>query len=126
MERSIEELAGLVWKWLHPQLPPRAPQPNGGRPWESDRACLTGICWVLKTGARWRDMPASIGVSYATCWRRHRDWTGEGLWDAAWAAASAELERRRPAASLEGVVDGSFVRAKKGATTWAKPRSARE
>jgi transposase len=125
MERGIKQLAELVWKWLKPQLPERPPQPQGGRPWEDDKACLLGICWVLKTGGRWKDIPPSVGVSYVTCWRRHRDWTGEGLFDAAWAAASAELNRRRPVAGREGIVDGSFVRAKKGATTWVKPRSAR-
>lgn len=116
MDRDIQELADLVWKWLKPQLPERAAQPKGGRPWGDDKACLLGICWVLKTGARWRDLPPDVGASYPTCWRRHREWSGEGLFDAAWAAAAAELERRRPAATREGVVDGTFVRAKGGAT----------
>ena len=83
MDRDIQELADLVWKWLQPQLPKRASQPKGGRPWEDDKACLLGICCVLKTGARWRDLPPAVGVSYPTCWRRHREWSGEGLFDAA-------------------------------------------
>ena len=125
MDRSIIIKAELAWKWLEPHLVERPPQPKGGRPWVDDRACVLGIVWVLVTGARWKDLPREVGVGYATCWRRHCEWTGEGLWDAAWAAALAELQRRKPKAGREGVVDGSFVRARKGATTWETPRSAR-
>jgi transposase len=125
MDPQIVAKAQLAWKWLQPQLPVRAPHLKGGRPWQDDYACVVGIVWVLVTGARWKDLPKEIGVGYVTCWRRHRDWTGQGLWQAAWAAALAEVERRRPQASGTSVVDGMFVRARKGATTWAKPRSAK-
>ena len=30
----------------------------GGRPWMSHRAVVDGIVWVLRTDARWRDLPA--------------------------------------------------------------------
>jgi transposase len=125
MERDITELARKVWKWLGPQLPERPPAPKGGRPWVDDEKCLLGIVWVLKTGARWKDIPKELGVSYSSCWRRHVEWSGQGLFQAAWAAALAEAEKQRPTAGREQVVDGMFVRAKKGARTLATPSGAR-
>lgn len=125
MERDIVECAEKVWKWLKPQLPPRPPAVKGGRPWVDDFICLLGIVWVLKTGARWRDIPKDLGVSPLSCWRRHVTWSGLGLWEAAWAAALANGEKRRLAKSPEQIIDGMFVRAKKGAKTLGKPSAAR-
>jgi hypothetical protein len=31
--------------------------PKGGKPRKSDRLCLTGILFVLKTGIPWEDFP---------------------------------------------------------------------
>jgi hypothetical protein len=45
------------WALIAPLLPRRRPHPRGGRPWADDRACLEGILWILRTGARWRDLP---------------------------------------------------------------------
>ena len=56
----------------------------GGRPTIPPRPCLEGILWTLTTGARWKDLPNQF-PSYATCWRRFRDWTRSGLWERAWA-----------------------------------------
>ena len=117
MERDIVECAERVWKWLQPQLPPRPSAPKGGRAWADDFKCLIGIVWVLKTGARWRDIPKDLGVSPLSCWRRHVTWSGEGLWQSAWAAALAYGEERKLAQSPEQSMDGMFVRAKKGVKT---------
>src|SRR5437899_1331717 len=56
---------------LHPPEPPEPPKPKGGRPRVSDRAALTGILFVLKTGIPWEYLPAEMGCgSGMTCWRR--------------------------------------------------------
>jgi transposase len=44
-----------------PLIPPEAPKPQGGRPRVSDRAALTGILFVLKTGIPWEYLPAEMG-----------------------------------------------------------------
>ncbi len=49
----------------------------GGRPWVDNRAVLNGIPWMLKTGARWRDLPERY-PSPSTCWRRLRRWATMG------------------------------------------------
>jgi len=125
MERDIVDCAEQVWKWLEPQLPPRPPALKGGRPWVDDFKCLLGIIWVLKTGARWRDIPKELGVSPLSCWRRHAVWSGEGLWQAAWAAALSYGEGHKLSKSPEQSIDGMFVRAKKEAKTLELPSAVR-
>lgn len=47
-----------------------------------DRACLTGIIFVLKTGLPWEYLPQELGCgSGMTCWRRLRDWQAAGVWE---------------------------------------------
>ena len=64
------------WELIEPLLPPpkprRADHP-GRRPVDA-RRCLSGIVFVLETGIQWEDLPAEMGVSGMTCWRRLRDW----------------------------------------------------
>jgi transposase len=71
-----------LWALVAPLLPPEPPEPKGGRPRVSDRAALTGIVFVLKSGIPWEMLPQEIGCgSGVTCWRRLRDWQAAGVWD---------------------------------------------
>ena len=66
-----ELLPDALWARIAPLLPPEPPKPKGGRPRVSDRAALTGILFVLKTGIPWEYLPAEMGCgSGMTCWRR--------------------------------------------------------
>ena len=69
--------------------PAGAAEAQGRRPWVSDRAALTGILFVLKTGIPWEYLPAEMGCgSGMTCWRRLRDWhqAGSGAGCTRWSA----------------------------------------
>lgn len=46
-----------LWGRIEPLLPPLPPHPEGGRPWLENRAALSGILFVLKTGIPWRCYP---------------------------------------------------------------------
>ena len=71
-----------LWAIVEPLVPPTPSSPKGGRPRVPDRACLTGILFVLKTGIPWEYLPVEMGCgSGVTCWRRLRDWQAAGLWD---------------------------------------------
>ena len=64
-----------LWAVIEPELPPEPAKPKGGRPRVPDRAALTGILFVLKTGIQWEDLPHEMGCGCGmTCWRRLRDW----------------------------------------------------
>jgi transposase len=70
------------WNLLAPLLPPEKPKSKGGRPRVPDRAALTGILFVLRTGIPWEMLPWEMGCgSGMTCWRRLRDWQEAGVWD---------------------------------------------
>ena len=71
-----------LWSQIEPLLPKHKPRPKGGRPRIPDRAALTGIIFVLKTGIPWEDLPQEMGCgSGMTCWRRLRDWQEAGVWE---------------------------------------------
>lgn len=60
-----------LWAVVEPLLPHEPPKPKGGRPRLSDRAALTGIIFVLKSGIPWEMLPQELGCgSGMTCWRR--------------------------------------------------------
>lgn len=63
-----------LWNEIEPLLPKHPASPKGGRPPVSDRACLTGVVFVLKSGLPWNLLPPEMGCgSGVTCWRRLRD-----------------------------------------------------
>ncbi len=45
------------WRRIAPLLPKLR---SRGRPWADNLRVLEGILWVIKTGARWRDLPSNI------------------------------------------------------------------
>lgn len=70
-----------LWSVVALLLPAPRPKKKAGRPRVPDRACLTGIVFVLKTGIQWEDLPQEMGCGCGmTCWRRLRDWQEAGVW----------------------------------------------
>src|SRR5215207_2544250 len=123
----IEDLVpdGL-WKQIAALLPPPKPRRyrHPGRRPADDRAALAGIVFVLKTGITWNQLPTSlVGCSGVTCWRRLRDWTEAGVWPALHAQLLDQLRALGELDLDRCAVDGSHVRALKGGTTSARPRS---
>jgi transposase len=47
-------LPDALWDLVEPFLPISARRPTGGRPRVSDRSCLTGIVFVLRSGIPWQ------------------------------------------------------------------------
>ena len=79
MRKQLVEDA--LWAVVAPLLPKPRPKKKVGRPRVADRACLTGIVFVLKTGIQWEDLPQEMGCGCGmTCWRRLRDWQAAGVW----------------------------------------------
>jgi transposase len=71
-----------LWETIEPLLPPEPPKPQGGRPRIDDRAALTGIVFVLKSGIPWEMLPKEMGCgSGMTCWRRLKEWHEAGVWE---------------------------------------------
>ena len=107
------ELTDKQWLLIADLFANPDPSPAGGRPRVEPRPCLEGILWVLRSGARWKDLPERF-PSPCTCWRRHREWTEAGAWEKAWARLLLKLDRRGRLRWDEGFADATFVPAKKG------------
>ena len=105
-----------LWTIVEPLLPEVPPKPKGGRPRVPDRACLTGIIFVLKTGLPWECLPQEMGCgSGMTCWRRLHAWQQAGVW----ARLHQELLNRLGDADQidweRACLDSASIPAKKGA-----------
>ena len=124
MARYGRLLTDAQWEKIRPLLPPRLPRPRGGRPLAPERKVLEGILWILRSGARWQDMPEEF-PSPSTCWRRLRDWEEQEVWLKIWRAFLGELNERQQINWSECFLDGSFAPAKKGAPGSARPSGAR-
>ena len=79
---STPLLPDALWNLIQPMLPSiPARRLKGGRPRLPDRACLTGILLVLRSGIPWEMLPQEMGCgSGMSCWRRLRDWQQLGIW----------------------------------------------
>lgn len=74
-------LTDELWAVVESLLPEEPAKPKGGRPRVPNRACLTGILFVLRSGIPWEMLPLEMSCgSGVTCWRRLRDWQEAGVW----------------------------------------------
>ena len=72
LERTDER-----WDRIAQLLPPE--KPERGRPNKEHRAILTGMLWVVQTGAAWRDVPDEFGP-WQTIHTRYQRWRKAGIW----------------------------------------------
>ena len=110
------------WELIRPLLPARK---RMGRPRADDRRTLNGIMWILRSGARWKDLPDRYGSS-STCHRRLQEWEEQGVWEHIWLAFLSTLDAQGKLDWSQSFLDGSFVPAKKGAATSTTVGKARE
>jgi transposase len=113
-----EELRDDQWALIEPLLPA---QKRLGRPRADDRRTLNGIpsansgqaLWVLRSGARWKDLPCRYG-SRSTCHRRLQECQEKGVWEHIWLTFLGTLDQLGKLDCSQAFLDGSFVPAKKG------------
>src|SRR6059058_3588170 len=105
-----------LWEAVAPLLPRHKARPGRrGRPPVDDRACLTGILFVLRSGIPWKMLPQEMGCgSGSTCWRRLVRWQRAGVWKRLHRALLTELRRRGQLDLARAVVDSASVRALRG------------
>jgi transposase len=124
MARHDSELTDEQWSRIEPLLPKAKPSSKGGRHRVNDRRCFEGILWVLRSGARWKDLPQQY-PSPSTCWRRLRDWEEQDVWLDLWRTFLGQLDEQGRIDWEETFADGSFAPAKKGVPASEKPNAAR-
>jgi transposase len=116
-----------LWKIVDALLPEEPPKPEGGRPRVDDRAALSGIIFVLKSGIPWEMLPQEMGCgSGVTCWRRLREWQEAGVWER---LLGVLLDRLGEADRIDwsrASLDSATIPAKKGAQKPARIRQIKE
>ncbi len=102
-----------LWEIISPLLPVRQRRFRyPGRKPVPDRAALTGIVFVLRTGIGWEDLPQEMGCgSGMTCWRRLRDWHQVGVWEKIHRVLLNKLRGADRIDFSRAVVDSASVRA---------------
>ncbi|MFF3261373.1 IS5 family transposase, partial [Streptomyces sp. NPDC002932] len=106
-----------LWALVEPLLPPWPERSPGPRP-VSDRLCLQGILFVLYNDIAWQLLPPELGFgSGQTCWRRLERWQQAGVFDRLHRVLLAEMNAAGELDWSRACVDGSHIRAKKGAPT---------
>lgn len=112
-----------LWAAIEPLLPQEPPKPKGGRPRVDDRAALTGILFVLKSGIPWEMLPQEMGCgSGMTCWRRLRDWQAVGVWQRLYQVLLDRLAQADQIDWSRASLDSASVPAPGGATKPAPTR----
>jgi len=119
------ELTDKQWNLIKELFPWDPPASQGGRPKADPRACFNGIMWVLRTGARWKDLPDKYPPK-STCHDRFKEWSQAGLFDKALERLLSALEKSNLIDLSETFADGTFASAKKGVNRLAPLGAAKE
>jgi transposase len=72
------ELSEAQWRRIESFLPGKAGDP--GRTAADNRRFVNGVLWVLRSGARWSDLPARYG-KYKSIHKRFTRWSANRVWD---------------------------------------------
>ena len=72
------ELSAAQWERIAGLLPGKAGDP--GRTAVDNRLFVDAVLWVLRSGARWQDLPGRYG-KYKTVHKRFSRWAKAGVWE---------------------------------------------
>ena len=102
------ELSDDQWERIKDLLPGKRSDP--GRTGSDNRNFVNGVLWVLRSGARWYDLPERYG-KWKTVHKRFTRWAKSGVWEKVFKS----LLRDRDNAYM--MLDSSLVKAHQQAAT---------
>lgn len=115
------------WQIIEPLIPKaRVRKDRKGRPSTDRRQLVQGMMWILKTGARWQDLPRDRFPPYQTVHRHYQEWVKKGLFKKILEKLVEHLREKGKINLAETFIDASFVEAKKEAKKLEKPSLVRE
>lgn len=115
------------WQLIEPLIPKqRVRKDRKGRPSTDRRQLVQGMMWILKTGARWQDLPRDRFPPYQTVHRHYQEWVKKGLFKKILERLVEHLRKKGKINLAETFIDASFAEAKKGVKKSAKPSLVRE
>lgn len=117
----IKRVSDSDWLFIQKHLSKVAPKKSWhGRPRATDREVFNGIVWVLKSGARWRDLPRDQFPAKSSCHKRFQQWSRDGSWNRLQKSLVRKLQSKKKLNFAESFIDGSLIRAKKGVSELAR------
>jgi transposase len=119
-----EELTDEQWSLIEPLFDKTETVQTRGRPRREDRKILNGVLWILRSGARWSDLPGRF-PPYQTCHRRFQQWVKDGRLKKVLETLAEDLRTRGGLDLSECFIDGTFIVAKKGAFELERPSGAK-
>ncbi len=119
-----EELTDEQWSLIEPLFDKPPIVETRGRPRRSEREVLNGVLWILRSGARWQDLPERF-PPYQTCHRRFQEWVRDGKLKNILETLAEDLLIRGKLDLSECFIDGTFIVAKKGALVLERASGAR-
>lgn len=83
------ELTDAQWEKIRELLPGR--EDTVGVTASDNRTFVNGVLWVLRSGARWRDLPERYG-HWKTVHRRFSRWAHKGIWERIFSVLTQEAD----------------------------------
>jgi transposase len=102
------ELSETQWEHIRELLPGKASDP--GRTAFDNRNFVNGVLWVLRSGARWSDLPERYG-KWKTVHKRFTRWAKAGVWEKIFASLLKDRD------NLYLMMDSTIVKAHQQAVT---------
>src|SRR3569623_1211226 len=105
------ELTHDHWERIEPVLPGKVGDP--GRTAGDNRLFVNAVLWVLRSGARWSDLPERYG-KYKSIHKRFTRWAAAGVWERVFQTLTKDRDNEYL------MIDSSIVRAHAQAATGKK------
>ena len=102
------ELSANQWRRVADLLPGKVGDP--GRSGDDNRRFVNGVLWVLRSGARWHDLPPRYG-KWKSVHKRFTRWAKAGVWERVFESLTADPDNDYL------MLDSSLVRAHQQAAT---------
>jgi transposase len=110
------ELSHAQWTRIADLLPGKVGDP--GRTAADNRTFVNAVLWVLRSGARWSDLPPRYGP-WKSVHKRFTRWADSGVWERVFAALTQDRDNEYL------MIDSSIVRAHAQAVTGKKGAAKR-
>jgi transposase len=102
------ELSNEQWRWIEGFLPGKKGDP--GRTGDDNRRFVDAVLWVLRSGARWSDLPERYG-KWKTVHKRFTRWAKAGVWERVFESLTGDPDNQYL------MLDTTLVRAHQQAAT---------
>lgn len=110
--RARYELSTDQWNKIKDLLPGKAG--DRGRTASGNRLFIDSVLWILRSGARWSDMPEERYGKYKSVHKRFTRWSKKGIWEMLF----KHLIKDRDNEYL--MIDSTIVKAHQQAATFKK------